>query len=445
MIYKNFKEIIEGGKNAFGDHPALSIIDSSGHMKTFSYAKFCDRVSVRSEELKQENCSCVGMYGSASVEWITDFFAAAIADKRTVLLDPTLPRDKTQELITSFGIEKVLPSAAGFVTVAPGTQEPEYPGCIVIFSSGTTSANKAIVLSQKALARSAWNGQQMLACGEKDVVTAMLPLNHVFGLVCTLLWPLSYGACVGIGRGMRFYTEDPAAYKTTILVMVPTLLNYLFATESINRECHTILLGAAPCSERVFNAIKQMGIRLSYGYGLSETASGLAISVDADDPSALDLCPDTKITIAEDGEVLVETECMMEGYWHMPEETAKVLRDGILQTGDLGRLDEQGRLHLLGRKNDVLVLSNGEKLYLPEAEAILSESLGDEIALVIMYDTLTLVAGEDRPESEVKKAVDAFNEKQPIGKRIMNIRIIPGALPRTATGKLKRWKVEECL
>ncbi len=129
----------------------------------------------------------------------------------------------------------------------------------------------------------------------------------------------------------------------------------------------------------------------------------------------------------------------------MPEETAKVLRDGVLQTGDLGRLDEQGRLHLLGRKNDVLVLSNGEKLYLPEAEAILSESLGDEIALVIMYDTLTLVAGKDRPESEVKKAVDAFNEKQPIGKRIMNIRIIPGALPRTATGKLKRWKVEECL
>ncbi len=445
MEYRNFKEIIEVGKHAFGDHPALRYFGSPTAVRELSYAELCDRILARAQELEQETCICTGLYGSASVEWIIDFFASAIAGKRTVLLDPTLPREKTQELITSFGIEKVLPAAAGFVTVTPGTAEPEYPGYILMFSSGTTAANKAVVLSQKALARSAWNGQQMLACGEKDVIAAMLPLNHVFGLVCTLLWPLSNGATVGIGRGMRHYTDDPSAYQTTILVMVPTLLNYLFATESINKECHTVLLGAAPCSERVFKAIKQMGIRLSYGYGLSETASGLAISVGADDPSALDLCPDTKITIAEDGEVLVETACMMEGYWHMPEETAKVLQNDVLHTGDLGMLDEEGRLHLLGRKNDVLVLSNGEKLYLPEAETVISDMLGDEVALVIMYDMLTLVAGNNRSEPEVQAAVDTFNAKQPIGKRIMNIRILPGALPRTATGKLKRWKVEECL
>lgn len=445
MKYTSFQEIIEQGKQNYGDAPAVRFINSSGMLHELSYKELYERVMDRVQRLKETNCSCVGIYGPASPEWIIDFFAAPIAGKRTVLLDPAMTREETQRRITDFEIEAVLPSNVGFMTVKEGTASKEACGDILVFSSGTTSADKAVVLSQKALAYSAWNGQQMLACGKDDVIVAMLPLNHVFGLVCTVLWPLCNGAVTALGRGMRYYTEDPAAYHTTILVMVPTLLNYLLATESFSTECHTILLGAAPCSERVFQAIREKKIRLSYGYGLSETASGLAISVDAEDPAALDLCPDTKITIAEDGEVLVETPCMMEGYWRKPEDTAAVLQNGVLHTGDLGELDEQNRLHLKGRKNDVLVLFNGEKVYLPEVEQKLNELLDEEAALVLLYDTLTIVVGHNKDADAVKQAVDQFNETQPLSKRIMNIRVIEGSLPRTATGKLKRWKLEELL
>ena len=254
MKYERFSEIIEQGKKRWPDHPALCFFDAENRLKNISYAEFCDLVSARAEALKQEDFITAGMYGSASVRWVTDFFAASIAGKRVVLLDPAQERETVQALIGEYEIQKILPDDAGFKTMS--SSEPGYEGCLLLFTSGTTAANKAVILSQRALCCSARNGQAMLPCVPEDVIAAMLPLNHVFGLVCTLLWPLSNGASVGLGRGMRFYGEDAGAYGTTILVSVPTLLNYLAAVNGIPKSVHTVLVGAAPCSEKVLNAMK---------------------------------------------------------------------------------------------------------------------------------------------------------------------------------------------
>lgn len=443
--YENFRQIIEEGARLYGDRCALRTARSDGSFSDITYRELAERVRERAAFLADQPWNTAGLFGPASAEWIIDLLAAPCAGKRTVLLDSTLEKETLQNLIDEYGVEKVLPEDGDFHTVPISSAAPEYPGYLIVFTSGTSASNKAVVLSQKALAYSAWNGQAMLKCGPGDMIVSMLPLNHVFGLVCTLLWPLSFGACIGIGRGMRYYTADPKTYRTTILVTVPTLLSYLIASDSINEECHTVLVGAAPCSEKVLKAVRERGIRVSFGYGLSETASGLAISVGADDPFALDLCPDTKCTIAEDGEVLISTPCMMEGYWHRPQETEAVLKNGVLHTGDLGYLDDKGRLRLTGRKNDVLVLSNGEKIYCPEWEEKLAEKLGPEIAVVLYKEAPALVIGNGGPEENAAGVVDRFNAEQPISKKIKYIRIIDGPLPRTATGKLKRWKVEELL
>lgn len=445
MKYESFTQIIESVAEEYGDCPALKTAGADGTCESISYAELRKRVNERVSYLSGQPYGCVGLYGNPSPEWVIDLLAAPIAGKRTVLLDQTQTKAVIQTMITECGIEEILPKNPGFDVNEPAGRETEYPGHILVFTSGTSAFNKAVVLSQKALAYSAWNGQQMLPCGNEDVIVSMLPLSHVFGLVCTLLWPLSFGACVGLGRGMRYYTEDLRCYKNTILVTVPTLLSYLLLTDSINPECHTVLVGAAPCSERVLDAVREKNIRVSFGYGLSETASGLAISVGADDPFALDLCPDTVCTIAEDGEVLIQTPSMMEGYWHLPKDTEEVLRDGVLHTGDLGELDENGRLRLKGRKNDVLVLANGEKVYCPEWENQLSADLGPEIALVCQENALTLVVGNGAREEDVKAVVDRFNDGRAISRKIKYIRVVEGPLPRTATGKLKRWKVEELL
>ena len=150
------------------------------------------------------------------------------------------------------------------------------------------------------------------------------------------------------------------------------------------------------------------GVSVSFGYGLTETSSGVAISVPPEyrvnpactpdpgvpafagpdargrvlegtqsfDPYALEICPENTVTLADDGEILVAgASCMMKGYYKHPEDTAAVLRDGILYTGDLGRWDEDGRLHIIGRKKEILVLHDGTKLFLPEYESRIAAAL----------------------------------------------------------------------
>ena len=84
-----------------------------------------------------------------------------------------------------------------------GVSEGE--GQILFFTSGTVEAAKAVVLTDQSLCASAWNGGQMLPLSSEDRLLCVLPLNHVFGFVCGLLWGLSSGASVALGRGMRYW------------------------------------------------------------------------------------------------------------------------------------------------------------------------------------------------------------------------------------------------
>ncbi|MBO5557039.1 MAG: AMP-binding protein, partial [Oscillospiraceae bacterium] len=181
-----------------------------------------------------------------------------------------------------------------------------------------------------------------------------------------------------------------------------------------------------------------------FGYGLTETSSGVAISVGGD-PYAMEVCPDDTIRLAEDGEILIQAPtCMMQGYYKMPEATAAVLKRGVLHTGDLGRFDEEGRLHITGRKKDMLVLSDGTKLFLPEYEARLMQALGHaELAVVLLDGQPALIYSGEGEETAIRDALRPLMEELPRGQQIRRILITDDPLPRTATGKIKRWELQQ--
>jgi len=136
---------------------------------------------------------------------------------------------------------------------------------------------------------------------------------------------------------------------------------------------------------------------------------------------------------------------MMQGYFGQPEETARVLRSGVLHTGDLGRLDENGLLHVTGRKKEILVLPDGTKLFLPEYEQALQAALGGrELTVILHRNAPALVArGTEAERAELSARLAPLNQTLPRGQQIKTIFLTPSPLPRTATGKIKRWEVAQ--
>jgi long-subunit acyl-CoA synthetase (AMP-forming) len=135
---------------------------------------------------------------------------------------------------------------------------------------------------------------------------------------------------------------------------------------------------------------------------------------------------------------------MMQGYYKRPDATRAVLRDGVLHTGDLGCFDEDGRLHITGRKKDMLVLSDGTKIFLPEYESALMQTLEHmELAVVLKGGRPALIYCGSGDASAVMEKLRPLMRRQPRGKQIAEVVFTDEPLPRTQTGKIKRWELQQ--
>ena len=135
------------------------------------------------------------------------------------------------------------------------------------------------------------------------------------------------GVCVAIGRGLRFMAEDTDLFRPQFMCLVPAQLQYLLSKGALNPELRHILVGAESAPNELFAAAKARNIAVYYGYGLTEAASGIAMSDGKGDPHALWICPGTEVSISEEGEILVSCGGLMDGYWHDPEGTREKIRD----------------------------------------------------------------------------------------------------------------------
>jgi long-subunit acyl-CoA synthetase (AMP-forming) len=425
------------------DAPALRY-----ESETLSFSALYDRVCARAAELKASGKTCLGLLCDGGLDNVIELFAASLAGMQLVMLDSSLDDEILKTLIRYTDVDMLWgdEDACDELSLALMAGVKDGAGKILFFTSGTTERAKAVVLTDHSLCQSAWNGSAKLPLSPEDTLLCLLPLGHVFGFVCGLLWGLSCGGCVALGRGARHYLDDCDFYRPTAVSVVPMLLGFLIRQRCINPELKLVLVGAGDCPAPLLQAAGAMGLRVSFGYGLTETSSGVAISV-GHDPYAMDICPDDTITLAEDGEILIQAPtCMMQGYYKRPADTAAVLSDGVFHTGDLGRFDSEGRLHITGRKKDVLVLSDGTKLFLPEYEQQLRHALGvEELAVTLLHGRPTLVLIGEGEEWRILSKLRPLMAQRPRGQQISRIVFLPDALPRTATGKIKRWELQQKL
>ena len=440
--FSGFEDLLKTQSKNHYSHTA--VIYDEDFKVACSYGELYDRVLFRSSQLKSSGKTCIGILADFSFACIVEIFAANLAGMQIVMLDRTMPAPVLKELITYtdadmlFGNRKQAAELEDALT--DGVKDGK--GKILFFTSGTTERAKAVVLTDRSLMSSAYNGSCMLPLKTGDILLSILPLCHVFGFVCGLLWGLSCGASVALSRGPRHYTDDCTYFKPTAISVVPMLLKFLLQYNLMNDELDLILVGAGDCAKEILNAVNATGRRISYGYGLTETSSGVAISVSGD-PSAMEVCPDDEIMLADDDEILVRApECMMLGYYKLPEDTEAVLQDGILFTGDIGQFDADGRLHIIGRKKEILVLSDGTKIFLPEYIREISNRLHtQEIAVILRKDRPYIVVNDERSSEELMDLLGDWiptlhRDHQPAG-----IIKYGKDLPRTSTGKIKTWEI----
>lgn len=441
--YHSFRELVAAWHQ--DDRPALlEMQDESLH--AVSRAALAGMIECEAEALRLTASSRELVIADHTPAAIVRIFANALAGRTSILSDPSLDPEIIALQMQAAGADSVYAEDESLrqelppCCCPPSASSREEEGDLVFFTSGTGSLQKGAVLSSSSLCCSAWNGQSMLACGPQDIILCLLPLSHVFGFVCGLLWGLAYGSAIALGRGRRHLLDDCSTFAPTILPAVPSLAAALLHAGALNEQLRVVLIGAAPCPEQLAEEMRQRQIDIRDGYGLTETASGLAIAESSADPSLLSLCPDTRIRIAEDGELWVKTPCLMKGYLKEP----SPLVDGWLPTGDLCRAEGDRKIRIIGRRKAMLVLKDGTKIWCPEYEEEMSRLLnGAETAMILEQDLPTLIIHGSVTDEMAARAAAQFNAHRPRSQQIAQWKLRSEPLPRTATGKLQRWILEK--
>lgn len=273
--------------------------------------------------------------------------------------------------------------------------DPEGNGDVaaLLYTTGTTGDPKGVMLTHDNLLYAGRQSAELREMTTDDVIYGVLPMTHVFGLASIILAAAYAGAVVRFEprfSAARLY--EALQQGVTLFSGVPQMHAHLMqyarekGVEKLSGDTlRYVSSGAAPLDPVWKRKAENFyGVALQNGYGMTETTSGTCITnneIGDPDTSVGRPLPGAEIRIDEDvegggngsGEILTRGPHVMKGYFRNPEETGRVLdTEGWMHTGDLGKIDEEGRLHVLGRSKE-LIIHGGFNIYPPEVEAALNE------------------------------------------------------------------------
>lgn len=379
---------------------------------------------------------------------------------------------------------------------------------MLIFTSGTTDKSKGVILSHRNICHDIMAVSQLIYADTNDSILSILPLHHTYECTAGFLTMMYLGISIGFCEGLRHITRNLQEYQPSIMMSVPLILESVYAKvvkkarkehrypqlklalsiapvlaklgidirRKLFKEVHDnlggnlrlIISGAAALNPKISKALRAMGFNLLQGYGLTECAPIVAVNrMEQYNDAAVGL-PLAGVKIKIDnpgndgiGEVLVQGNNVMLGYYKNPEATKEVLKDGWLYTGDYGRIDKKGFVYITGRKKNVIVTKNGKNIYPEDIELYLNRSEYIKESLVYGVESEneeeTIVCAQIVPnieviveelgkfplEDELKKIIQIevkkVNKKLSGYKKIQHFDIREGEFEKTTTKKIKRY------
>lgn len=323
---------------------------------------------------------------------------------------------------------------------------------ILLFTSGTTSKSKAVMLSQYGIAVNVYDMQLVETITDKDVNIAFLPFHHIFGSTAMIVM-LACGVKTVFTDGLRYIQSNLKEYKVTLFVGVPLLVDKMYENiekeiakqgktkiikiakgisnfllkfhidirrkvfkqviDGLGGEMRFVISGGAPLDKRTAKGFNDLGIHMVQGYGLTETSPVIAAENDFKMKLGSIGVPmkDTTVEIVDKdekgiGELRVKGPNIMLGYYENEEATKQVLKDGWFYTGDLGYIDKDGFIFITGRKKDMIVLKNGKKVFPEELETLVNR-------IPEIEESIVFGMPEEDDKSKIKIAIKVvYNEEK---------------------------------
>ena len=331
---------------------------------------------------------------------------------------------------------------------------------ILLFTSGTTSKSKAVMLSQKNIASNIYAMQRVEDIRSTDSNLAFLPMHHIFGSTCLIVM-LACGVRTSFPDGLRYVAQNLKEYEVSLFVGVPLLVEAIYnkVVKEIDKQGKTKLIknairvsnfllkfhidirrklfkqiidqlggkmrfvisGGAPLDPKIQKGFIDLGIDMVQGYGLTETSPVIAAENMYKSRTGSIGIPMENVTIEivnkDDngiGELRAKGPNVMLGYYENEEETKNVLKDGWFYTGDLGYIDKDGFIFITGRQKNMIVLKNGKKIFPEEIETLVNR-------IDLVEECMVFGMPDEKDKNDVKLSVKVVYNKDEVKQKYGDI------------------------
>lgn len=544
----SFRELVSYCATNYGDRTAFTIKDSQKNLHDISFIEFENNIKELGSALLVlglENKK-IALISRDRYEWCCSYFAISTSNNVVVPLDHLLPEVELQRLLIESQVDAIIfdkkytkwvqevckqeGSALKYLICMDSINDEDnllsysklvekgkkliedkkskYENVsidvnamsILIYTSGTTSNPKAVMLSQSNICSNLSAMTTLIKYHPDDSILVFLPLHHTLACLASFLFCYFIGFRLCFADSIKDIGKNLVEYKISGLVCVPAVLEIMYKQimrgikksgkyipfkimsaisnfllffhidlrrkffkdilDNLGGNMRTIIYGSASSNKKVIHLFNTIGIVMIQGYGLTETSPVIACENDIyhseKGSSGFPLYnEEVKIDNPDEtgtGEILVKGPNVMLGYYNNPEANKKAFKDGWFCTGDLGRLGKDGSLFISGRIKDLIVLSNGKKVFPEEIEALINkldyveESMvyehNDKVCAKIVYskDNQALKnLSEDEIHALIEPEIKTLNKSTlPVYKYIKEFTVTDEPLIKTTTQKIKR-------
>lgn len=530
-IYNTLPECLLAVKEIYAENKAITTFRRDATERSVTYREFVKDVQGAAYMMEQRKMSGrhIALVGENSYEWITAFCAIGCIGSIAVPIDVEQPEEELVNLaefadaafviaqkeflpaFVSWQKENVIRMETDFTEmIKEGRHTVEAEGIegfsfgkkveqdtplAIVYTSGTTSVSKAVVLSHYNMMYDACCCQASVKL--EDRMFDPLPLYHTYSLGCGVLNILAHGQNICINGNLKTLFRDIKLYSPSIMMAVPLVLENLLkeihrvqekmgireqteqavekyrkglfmkkpvlingVSEILGENLKTICCGGAHLNEKVAEEYFAYGIELLQGYGITECSPLISNSLRGQNRinSVGRLLPGIEMKIV-DGEILVKGPCVFQEYYKNPVVTEESFTDGWFHTGDIGYLDRKGYLYICGRKKNLIVFNNGKKVVPEELEAYILEiplvrevmvygaSAGDapdEVklsALICVDMDQTEETDNYKILESIQEEIHKLNSRLPVYKRIQSVKLTEAEFKKTSMQKIQRRKV----